>query len=114
MRKEGKIWGDTTELFNTGLCELHRIHGKPGYMCSEHYHEYKHNWFYVIEGKILIRRWKKNDVVDETILGPSETTCVPPNEWHQFEVLEDCDALEAYWPEIQAIDIVRRTQGGKK
>jgi|TARA_Y100000310_G_scaffold344170_1_gene455505 quercetin dioxygenase-like cupin family protein len=111
--KQGKIWGDTIEILNTPNVEIHRIRGVVGHQCSEHYHRYKRNWFYVISGKLLIRRWKENDMIDETTLKASEQTSVPANEWHQFEVLEDCDALEGYWAETQVIDITRRSQGGR-
>ena len=112
--KSGKLWGETTEILNIlGIFQLHFVKAYEGHVCSEHHHKFRLNWFYVFSGSLLIRRWKENGVVDETILNAGEQTQVPPEEFHQFEVLENCSFLEAYWPYIPGQDIIRRTQGGK-
>lgn len=113
MQKEGKIWGETFEILRTPWFSVHLIHGKEGYCCSEHFHKFMNNWFFVIKGKLLIRRWKENNIIDETILKKREQTIVPPNEYHQFVVLKDCIGLEIYWIHFPLVDIIRRTQGGK-
>tara|TARA_Y100000310_G_scaffold336092_1_gene419745 strand:- start:888 stop:1265 length:378 start_codon:yes stop_codon:yes gene_type:complete len=113
MIKQGKLWGDTTEILNLPNFKQHIIRCRKGWRCSEHYHKFGTNWFFIISGKMNICRWKENGVVDNTILGAGEQTIVPPNEWHVFEVMEDCVALEAYWSKLPEEDIIRRTQGGK-
>ena len=52
--KSGKVWGQTEELLVTPLIEIHRIHIKPGMVCSMHKHEYKWNLFYVVSGELAI------------------------------------------------------------
>ena len=115
MNKQGKVWGETYEVERNSFFNMHWIHGKVGeeLKCtSEHHHQYCNNLFFVTHGKILVRRWKENDLIDETTIGRGEQTTVPPNEWHQFIVLEDCEAFEVYWPYVPETDIVRRSQGG--
>jgi quercetin dioxygenase-like cupin family protein len=116
MNKQGKVWGETFEILKTPFFNMHWVHGKKGesLKCtSEHLHKFYNNWFFVTNGKILVRRWRENDLIDETILERGDQTVVPPNEWHQFVVLEDCEAFEVYWPHAPEIDIERRKQGGK-
>jgi quercetin dioxygenase-like cupin family protein len=109
----GKVWGQTEEILRNSSVEFHRIQARRGTKCSEHEHRYKFNFFYVISGKLLIRVWKNDyDLVDETILGPGQYTEVKPGEVHQFECLEDCDAIELYYAHFDHNDIARRTVGG--
>lgn len=110
----GKIWGKTVSIVANGVFEFHRIEFKSGFKCSEHYHQFKHNGFYIESGKMLVRVWQDGDqdgLVDETILGPGDYTQVPPGKIHQFEGLEDGVAFELYWAEFDHNDIVRRTVG---
>jgi mannose-6-phosphate isomerase-like protein (cupin superfamily) len=110
---QGKIWGKTEELLVTPLIEVHRIHINGGFVCSMHKHEFKWNMFYVIRGELAIEV-EKNDyeLVDTTILGPGEWTSVRPNEYHRFRSITDVEALEIYYLEPLAADIVRKNVGG--
>lgn len=112
--KAGKIWGTTEQLLVTPLIELHRIHINPEMVCSMHKHQYKWNLFYVIEGKLAIDVEKNNyDLTDTTILEAGEWTSVPPNEYHRFRSLDvPVVALEVYYLEPLATDIVRKNVGG--
>lgn len=112
--RAGKIWGTTDFIFGNGALEFHRIAFKAGYKCSEHYHKYKWNGFYVEHGKMIIRVWQdedQNGLVDETVLHGGQFAMVKPGKVHQFEGLEDGVAFELYWAEFNHDDIVRRTIG---
>jgi mannose-6-phosphate isomerase-like protein (cupin superfamily) len=109
----GKIWGATQLIFANGAVELHRISVNAGMKCSMHKHEYKFNGFFVETGKLIIRVEKNDyDLVDETILGPGDFTTVKPNEYHQFESIEDTVAYELYYAHFDHNDIVRKDHGG--
>lgn len=114
MKKAGKIWGETEEIIRNSSLEFHRIKGYAGMQCSKHKHAYKWNAFYVVSGTLLIRVWKNDyDLVDETILNSGEWCEVKPGDYHQFEVIHDCEAFELYYANFQHDDIVRETVGGQ-
>ena len=110
--KSAKVWGTTTEIFCGQSVELHRILVDKGGFCSKHHHNYKHNLFHVESGCLKIETWRENGIVENTILGPGETTTIPPKLQHRFIALEDTEAVEFYWLELDKNDIVRETQGG--
>ena len=115
MEVQGKIWGQTTPLFNKNNVEIHRIEGRKGGYCSKHVHASKYNRFLVESGrlKITITKDYGSGILDDvTVIGPGEQTTVAPGQWHQFEVLEDCVAFEIYWVELDPDDIERETVGG--
>ena len=113
MDNQGKVWGCTSEIFNKNNVEVHRIVGNAGSHCSQHKHDHKFNMFFVESGALVIKRWKSDyDLVDETHLGSGSSCVVPPGEYHQFLVMEDCVAYEFYWVEIDSKDIVRESVGG--
>ena len=104
----GKQWGQTALITSNKALELHHLHIQAGGRCSKHRHLTKYNGFFVIRGKVCIRVWKADQgLVDETILGPGQFTAVEPPEWHQFEALEDTEALELYWAQFDPTDIER-------
>lgn len=104
--KMGKKWGDTQLVGVYNSVEIHRIHVKKGGFCSRHYHNHKWNRFILINGKLSIKIYH-NDEVDETVLLPNMITDVPPKQYHEFEALEDSDALEVYWVTLDVNDIER-------
>lgn len=109
---EGKIWGNTTEIFKDDNVEVHLIRTVKGGFCSWHKHEYKHNMFYVISGKIEVVI-DKDHCFDRTVLTDGTATSVAPNLVHQFRSHEDSIAIEIYWKnKINKSDIVRFTNGG--
>lgn len=110
----GKVWGDTSVLIQNSNVELHKINVKAGFRCSEHKHEHKWNGFYVISGTLEIHVRKNDyDLVDVTTLRAGDFTSVRPGEFHWFQCIENCVALEVYYPEALSEDIVRRNVGGK-
>jgi len=113
MDKQGKIWGNTSEVFNKNNVEIHRIEGKANSHCSKHMHRHKFNMFFIESGYMTVKRWKNDyDFVDSTILTEGQSCIVPPCEYHQFEVEEYCVAYEIYWVEIDSKDIIRESVGG--
>ena len=114
--KFGKVWGNTKLIHANKAFEFHRIEFIEGAKCSEHYHQFKCNGFYVEKGKLLIRVWQTDDqegLLDETILKEGEFTVIQPGKFHQFEGLTDGIAFELYWAEFNHDDIIRRTIGTK-
>lgn len=115
MNKQGKIWGNTREIFTRNNVSIHRIEIKKDSCCSKHYHQHKHNIFYVESGKILIQEWKTEyDLVDETILEFGETCSVAPMNNHRFVGLEDSVVYEIYFIELDNNDIIREDTGREK
>ena len=117
MEIKGKVWGQTSPLFLQNNVEIHRIEGKKNGYCSRHFHQSKYNMFFVESGvlKVTITKDYGSGTLDDvTILRKGEQTTVPPGQWHQFEVLEDCVAFEIYWIELNPNDIERETVGGIK
>jgi tellurite resistance-related uncharacterized protein len=115
MFKQGKIWGNTSLIFNLNNVEIHRLECiKNGY-CSKHKHINKFNMFFVETGKLKIEIWKEKDLIDETILNKHEECIIEPDQFHRFTCLEDGTIVyEIYWVKIDENDIIRETIGGYK
>lgn len=111
MKIQGKIWGETTEIFSTDTVSAHYLHIKKGGYCSKHSHSHKSNLFFVISGKLKVLIWM-NGSIDETILGPGASTAIPPDFYHQFEALEETRCVEFYRVFLQEPDINRENEGG--
>ena len=54
MNIQGKVWGETREIFSNPNFELHRIEVNKGAFCSKHKHIHKINAFYIEKGKLKI------------------------------------------------------------
>ncbi len=113
MKVQGKVWGKTFALFNKNNVEVHYITTLKGGYCSKHLHATKYNKFIVFDGELKITVWK-GDQEDITILTAGEECTVAPGDLHMFECLEDCQALEVYWTELNANDIERFSAGGMR
>lgn len=108
MNTEKKIWGETCKIFTRNNVSIHRIKIDNGGSCSKHYHEYKHNIFYIECGKIKIQNWKNSsDIIDEVVLSSGEMFSVPPKVYHKFIAMEDSIVYEIYYIELIDNDIVR-------
>lgn len=116
MNKQGKVWGETSDIFNKNNVEIHVVNIKKGGYCSKHKHLFKFNRFVMLSGKLKVTIWKNYNngcsLEDVTVIKQGEQCTVPPNEYHRFEALEDCTALEIYWCELNGADIVRLDIGG--
>jgi quercetin dioxygenase-like cupin family protein len=108
MLKDGKIWGETSEIFKKNNVSIHRILIKKDHFCSKHKHDYKYNIFYIESGKIKIQHWQTDyDLMDETIISTGESCSIPPKHYHKFIALEDTIAYEIYYVELFDNDISR-------
>jgi len=115
MNKQGKIWGYTQELLTQNNVSIHRININKDSCCSKHYHQHKHNIFYVESGKILVQEWKREyDLLDETVLEAGQMCSVPPMNYHKFVGLEDSVVYEIYYVDLNNDDIIREDVGRKK
>ena len=111
----GKIWGKTENVFSNHNFEFHRTEVVKGGFCSKHKHLHKYNGFYVESGKLIVSVWKSGyDLIDKTTIIDGQFHIVPPQEFHQFEAIEDTIAFELYWGEFNPDDIVRENHGGSK
>lgn len=113
MDISGKIWGSTSRIFSNSNVEIQRIVGKKGGRCSTHCHKSKWSMFYVEKGEIIVNVEKLSyDLVDQTILKTGQSTTIPPNEYHWFEIVKNGTvAYEIYWVELNLNDITRRDVG---
>ena len=107
----GKCWGRTMLGFAWNSVEAHPIKAYPGFRCSRHCHLSKWNRFIVLQGKLVVRIFRDNEV-DETEIGPWQVTDVPPGVEHEFQALEPTLAIEFYWVELDVHDINREVEGG--
>ena len=81
---------------------------KKGYRCSYHYHRFKVNKFYVLEGELKIRHEQ-----GETILNKGEVFTISPPNKHCFIGITDVLAIEVVSVQLVDADIIRSDSGGK-
>jgi mannose-6-phosphate isomerase-like protein (cupin superfamily) len=117
--KQGKVWGNTTEILTSDTASIHYLEINEGGYCSEHYHKSKHNLFYVIEGELevnifrdLIDKSNSSQIKDTTLLTAGMVMNVDPGFFHQFIAKTNVKCIEIYTPELISSDIVRRSVGG--
>jgi len=104
-----KCWGTNVEIFRSDSVSVNFLQLLKGGVCSYHFHKSKHNIFYLISGRVLIRT---EDGV--TTMSPGESVHVAALVKHQFEALEDSNLLEVMHIIYDPTDIVRETQGFMK
>jgi len=113
MRIEGKIWGTTAEIFKENGCSVHLLDIKAGGFCSEHNHQAKRNYFFVLSGTLEVTIYR-NGLIDTVTLTSGNSTAVEPGLFHKFTAKNRCRALEFYNAILSESDIKRRTHGGIK
>jgi len=112
---QGKIWGNTENIFSKNNVSIHRITAKKGYCCSKHRHDSKYNIFFVEKGKLQIEDWQLDyNLVDKTMLESGQKCSIPPKHYHRFTALEDTIAYEIYYVELNECDIEREDCGKKE
>lgn len=113
--RQGKNWGYTTDVFISQNVEVHVIEIVKGGYCSIHDHR-KMNIFHVISGKLKVKVWVDDKLIDKTVIKSGESTAVYRGFEHQFEALEPTVCLEIYHIFLEPEDINRRlgSQGGVK
>jgi len=117
--KEGKIWGETSEIYANQYLSIHYLSLKSGGFCSIHAHQKKSNIFYLISGKVAVTKiieFLPNERVlgDRTELAAGESLRIEPRIYHQFEALEDSKLIEIYEAQLDREDIDRRSHGGMR
>lgn len=115
MDKAGKVWGWTRKIFESPYVQVNMIMVNPSRFCSEHKHEHKYNAFFILDGILDIKVWKNDyELVDLTVANQYDMITVSPGEFHKFENNSEkiVEALEIYWVENIATDIIRRVCGG--
>lgn len=111
--KQGKIWGETEEIFDKNNTEVHHLKIKKGGYCSIHEHvKGKKSMFFVIQGNLKISVWNNPDFSDDSVLWAGDRCDVDCNIKHQFKALTDVECIEIYYAELDKADIVRHTTGG--
>ncbi|KKM16855.1 hypothetical protein LCGC14_1681640 [marine sediment metagenome] len=111
----GKIWGNTSTIFNKNNVEIARIEVKTGGYCSKHKHAHKFNFFFVEFGKLEVTIFRPDAgqvIEDVTVVEAGGSTYVEPNLYHKFKALENTVAYEVYWIELDVNDIEREVVGG--
>lgn len=101
-----KKWGKTCKLFSNDSSEFYIAWIDKNGESSKHFHSNKHNYFYVISGKLKVLEWK-SDKIFENSLGPGDSLTIEPKIWHQFICTENCILIEIYWIKINNEDIIR-------
>ena len=113
MAKQGKVWGETEEIFRNGHVSVNYLQIKKGGYCSEHKHRMKSNLFFVLSGNLRVTSWMGGKMFeDEVVLGPGESTEILPGIYHKFTALTDVECIETYETALLDPDIERRTHGG--
>lgn len=103
-----KTWGQRFRLFENDLNEVCYLDLLPMQRCSYHFHKSKANYFFVIEGKLVVKtEW------GEVELGPNEFFTVYPEDKHEFQTKEmPTKIIEIAFVKLNPEDIFRQTIGG--
>lgn len=109
-----KCWGYTRCLEESDDFSWHELKLQAGGYCSFHYHKQRANKFIVLSGVVRVVFAYGWDVKWEE-LRASDQFVMPSLVPHQFQVLEDGEMQEEYFPDrgskISIFDIVRLTEG---
>ena len=91
-----KGWGYELWIHNDEKYCGKLLYFNKGKRCSYHYHELKHETFYLQSGKLLLRHSFNDQIEDavEILLTPGDTFEVIPLLRHQMEALEDSELME--------------------
>lgn len=119
---EGKVWGETSLVFQNKMVAVHCLEIKKGGFSSEHRHWIKTNHITVLRGELIILTWRDSEnpsnhrksMIDQTRLRAGGEFVCAPGIWHQFQAVEDSEVIEIYTAELLEPDIERRTRGGMK
>lgn len=118
MKREEKIWGSVSHVFNSPHAATSILTVEAGFRCSCHYHEERANQFCVLSGKLVVEDWEDRRFHSSKLylLEPGNIYNVPSTFWHRFRVLESGFVVEVYWPDrggvCRADDIIRDDMGG--
>ena len=106
---EKKIWGKKERLIETASTVVDLLTLESDSFCSWHYHDFKYNMFFVLEGIVEIRMEKESKILDA-----HSFFVVEPKIKHQFIARSDAKMLEIMFTKpVLEQDIIRFVQGGK-
>lgn len=100
-----KPWGSEELLETNEKYTFKKLTMLAGHKCSLQFHEFKHETFYVISGKMKFTYGLTADTLNDLILGPGDNFVIVPTIVHRMEAIEDCVYLEASTSELN--DVIR-------
>jgi len=108
MERIYKTWGQRIKLHEDDLSEVCYLSLNPHQRCSYHSHDSKSNFFFVIEGKLIVKtQW------GGVALGPNEFFTVHPPDLHEFQTGETpTKIIEIAFVKLNPEDINRENVGG--
>lgn len=120
IKQTDKAWGINQAVHQNESFELHHAYINANGYSSCHYHNSKHNLFYVLYGTLMVHFYGGDpdanncSIVYSVTLKPGDKLVVPPKVWHRFQALTDSvDLIEAYWSSsVDPDDIIRKDVGG--
>jgi mannose-6-phosphate isomerase-like protein (cupin superfamily) len=103
-----KTWGQRFRLYQDDLSETCYLILNPNQRCSFHKHNTRANFFFVIEGCLVVKtEWGK------VTLGPNEFFTVNPPDKHEFQTLDEpTKIIEIAYVKYDENDIQRDNIGG--
>lgn len=121
---ETKVWGTVEHIFDSHICGVSRLWVNQGFQCSKHYHEDRHNFFFVLTGRIDIELFDDDDMIEQKgelsdiiPLVAGRSLMVQAGIVHRFKVITSGEIIEVYLPKnknvsVKKDDIVRLQIGG--
>ena len=103
-----KTWGQRFKLYQDDLSETCYLVLNPNQRCSFHKHEHRANFFFVVEGELIVKtEW------GEVLLGPNEFFTVNPPDKHEFKTADKpAKIIEIAYVKYDGNDIQRDNIGG--
>lgn len=107
-----KVWGERRRIHLDDKNEIDLLYMKANTFCSTHTHDFKHNKFIVVSGKVRIET-----EFGHVELNKNEQWVVKAPMKHRFYALEDSIMIEIAYVDspltINPEDINRESQGGR-
>lgn len=110
---ERKVWGTKYILRQDSTHSTALLRLEQNWRCSWHYHNQKYNLFFVVSGIVRIVTQEIDNSFKETLLKENESLIVPPNQYHEFQVVQDSVMIEEMFVEYDGQDIIRDNHGGR-
>lgn len=89
--KRGKL----VQLVHQGYQQVNIISSEKNAIRGNHYHKWNEETFYVIQGKLILKTKKDNDIV-ENLFETGDMFQIERNIIHQFEFIEDTTLVSLY------------------
>lgn len=131
MGIEQKAWGTVRHVVVNSKLAISHLNIRAGTRCSKHYHNYRFNAFYVLEGgPLVVEEWaslseyyRKDNIsivgqpAKSHILLAGHSIVIPIRTVHRFRALDECEVIEVYYPismgAVKLDDIHRFDEGGE-